>query len=279
MKKMSQKAPRKEFTDEEKARIYKRDRATCVFSGKSLWSLDYGACPLAEWDWVDHIKPAARGGKSKIGNGVCASYTYNVKKRANGADKFHLLDPDLEGVPSEGFFRYFGAISSEWKEQLFRLSQIESADWYFNRAVCHLIVACQKAYDKPGHQRKPRFYRNSALKKLSEFRKQNGSRESLEERGLVKHPKCEDVKLLLSMIEEQSLSNFDKKLSRLKAIYAENAKAMDSFWNEHTLSGMRKQAAKIVKNKAITPAVRHAVVSHLDFWANDPRDLAGLAMV
>lgn len=243
-----------------------------MFSGKSLWVLDYGACPLAEWDWVVHIKPAARGGKSEIENGVCASYTFNVKKRANGADKFHLLDPELGGTPSENYFYYFGAISPEWKKQLFRLSRIESSDWYFNRAVSHLMLACYMACHKSDHQRKSWYYRNSALKKLKEFKSRGGNCKSLEERGLVKHPECEDVQLLLSMIEEQKLSEFDKKLSRLKAIYAENAKAMDAFWNEETISGMRKQAGRIAKNKSITPAVRDAVTTHLDFWENDPRD-------
>jgi hypothetical protein len=262
---------RKEFTSKQKAQIYKRDRATCVFSGKSLWSLDYGACPLAEWDWADHIKPAARDGKSEIENGICTSYTFNVKKRANGADKFHLLDPDLEGAPSQDFYYYFGGISLELKDQLIRLSHIETADWYFNRAVSLLMMACEKAYYKPGHKRKPGYYRNSALNKFKEFRSHGGSRESLEKRSLILHPECEDIQLLLSMIAEQKLSEFDQKLRRLKVIYTENAKAMDAFWKEDTIPGMRKQVAKISRNKAITPAVSRAVTTHLDFWENDPR--------
>lgn len=276
---MSGRKQRKEFTSEQKAQIYRRDRATCVLSGKSLWSLDYGACPLVEWDWVDHIKPVSRGGKSEVENGICSSYTFNVKKRANGADKFHMLDLNKEGAPSQTFYYYFGSISSELKEQLIRLSKIEPADWYFNRAVSHLMTACDKSYTRPGHKRKPGYYRDSALKKLEEFRSQGGSRKSLENRNLVLHPECEDVELLLSMIEVQTLGSFGKKLSRLKSIYIENARAMDSFWEAETIRDMRALAARIARNKAITPAVLKAVKTQLDFRESDPRSKSRTARI
>lgn len=54
-------AKRAEFTDQQKAEIYVRDRALCSYSGLSLWLLDDGASDIFNIDWVDHYLPAARG--------------------------------------------------------------------------------------------------------------------------------------------------------------------------------------------------------------------------
>lgn len=263
-----------EFTDAQKAQIYKRDRATCAFSGRSLWNLDFGACPLsAEWDWADHIKPRSRNGAGEVSNGLCVSSLFNAKKRANGADTFSLLS-DLRGkgedsVPSKDHFEFFGMISKDWMKQLVRLRRIQEKDWYFNRAVCHLIWACYLSFHRLSRKRGPGYYRDSALKKLAEFRGKGGTRKDLEKRGLVLHPEREDVHLLLSMIEEQKRGEIDGKLSRLKAIYTENARAMENFWRAYstgTLSRMQAQAKMITKNKNITPCVRAAVDSYVLFW-------------
>lgn len=268
----------KEFTDEQKAKIYSRDRATCVFSGRSLWNLDYGACPLSlEWDWADHIKPRSRGGSAEIQNGLCVSSTYNSKKRANGADSFRLLDDNLDNpadcTPSSEHFYYFGTITKEWREQLIRLAAIKPRDWYFNRALCHLVYACDLSWSpQPGKQRTSKYYRNSALKKLSNFRKFGGSRETLVDAGLVLHKDCEDVDLLLSMIAEQPPAQLDAKLKRLKAIYAVNAKAMRNFWNASEITDMRLQMKQASRDPEITPAVKSAIQSHYDFWTSDPRN-------
>jgi hypothetical protein len=261
------------FSDAQKAQIYKRDRATCAFSGRSLWNLDFGACPFStEWDWADHVKPRARKGGGDVSNGLCVSSLFNAKKRANGADTFSLL-ADLCGdgkaaVPSEDHYRYFGTLSKEWREQLWRLRNIEERDWYFNRAVCHLIWACYLSFHRTSGKRKPEYYRNSALKKLAEFRDREGSRKDLEERGLVLNPACRDVDLLLSMIAEQPLSEFDQKLRQLKRIYAENARTMDHFWQAYTsrnLSRMQQQTKTARKNKLISPAVTAAMESYMLF--------------
>lgn len=125
------------------------------FSGKSLWALDYGFCPLVQWDWVDHVKPSRRGGSVDLNNGVCASHTYNMKKRANGADRFMLTDPEFKGAPSQNHREYFGEISASWMRQLKRLGKIKARDWFFNRAICDLNEACLLSYYRPRHGRKP----------------------------------------------------------------------------------------------------------------------------
>ena len=145
---------RTEFNWDQKAQIFARDRATCVYSGKSLWLLDYGASPLYEWNWVDHLNPSRRGGGADITNGVCASYTYNMKKRANGADNKLWIesldpeDPDSRSIPSEHYFFYFGELDPHLARQLIRLSKIEPSDWYFNQAVSQLMLACSNAANR-----------------------------------------------------------------------------------------------------------------------------------
>lgn len=262
----------REFSDGQKAQIFERDRATCVYSGKSLWALDYGACPLVEWDWVDHIKPLRRGGRATLDNGVCASYTFNSKKRANGADSFMLLDPELCGTPSENHFYYFGPISDALHTQLVRLAAIESRDWYFNRAVCHLLLACDHSHHRPGYKRTPTKWQKSALKKLEEFRKLGGTADEIEKRKLLLHPKREDVRLLLSFIEPINKTEFGQRMRRLKEIYRSNARAMSAFWNQSTVSAMRAQMQRAKRNPDVTPAVLDTLQTHLRFWENDPRE-------
>lgn len=77
---------RTNFSENQKAAIYARDHATCAFSGISLWIFGYGIRPNYEMDWADHIKPSAKGGTSSLENGVCASHTFNSKKKDNGSD-------------------------------------------------------------------------------------------------------------------------------------------------------------------------------------------------
>ena len=80
-----------EFTEAQKALIYARDRATCAFSGLSLWLLDIGIRPNWDMDWVDHILPSASGGNASLDNGICASSTFNAKKRDNTSDNVFFV--------------------------------------------------------------------------------------------------------------------------------------------------------------------------------------------
>ncbi len=266
-------AKRREFSPSQRAEIYARDRAICVFSGKSLWHLDYGACPLSESNWIDHVKPSRRGGRAKLANGVCASYTYNLKKRANGADNFFWLDPESEGKPSEAYFYYFGAIQPHLASQLKRLSAIKPMDWFFNQAVSRLMWVCDATANRSGHERTPTKWAHSAAGMLKQFRDKGGTAASLKKRGLVLHPKQEDVQILLSMISEISAREYRRKVKRLKEIYLANHRAMQRFWAEDTATGLWREHRKASKNPDISPAVLDAMKSFAEFWQSDPRKL------
>jgi hypothetical protein len=161
---------RTEFTDRQKAEIYVRDHATCCFSGKSLWILDHGVSPTWEVDWVDHVRPSTRGGKAEIENGVCASYTFNMKKRANGADNIYFF---RNGAPTTVFCQYYGELSPELSVQLVRLGRLQASDWYFNRCLFNVFLAyeyrCRKNRYGSTPKRTDSYWLTAAWKRLRLF--------------------------------------------------------------------------------------------------------------
>jgi hypothetical protein len=93
--------------------------SVCCYSAKSLWLLDYGAVG-GSWEWVDHLKPAARGGKATIENGLCASWIYNKLHRDNQA-RMPLF---VGGKPTLDFLTYFGRIPDAVAKHLQRFSTL-----------------------------------------------------------------------------------------------------------------------------------------------------------
>ncbi len=97
---------RSALTDDMRAKVFIRDRATCAFSGISLWLLDYGAAP-GEEDWPDHILPVARKGTNDLDNLVCASAEYNFAKRVNTTSNLFLY---RSGLPTSAAYELFARI-------------------------------------------------------------------------------------------------------------------------------------------------------------------------
>ena len=181
---------RKEFTPAQKANIFVHDRATCCFSGANLWLLDAPLRPGYQRDWVDHVKPSARGGASDEDNGVCASHTLNAKKRHNSADTTYLF---LHGRPTRLYFDLFGPISTYQSQRLARLSRLQPADWYFNRAIGQVLLAFDYLVEEKelkwgnNPQRKDDHWLGAALKSLKNFQRfVDGI--LLESRGIVSRP-------------------------------------------------------------------------------------------
>lgn len=134
---------RENFTDLQKAEIFVRDHALCGFSGKSLWILDHGVSPTFDVDWVDHIKPASRGGSNDIGNGICASYRFNSKKRANSNDNQYFF---LAGRATGYFYYFYEVIPDHVFEHIERFSKAHISDWYFNRALSRFMHGLDSMY-------------------------------------------------------------------------------------------------------------------------------------
>lgn len=134
---------RANFSEHQKATLYVRDHATCAFSGLSLWLPDIGIRSNWDMDWADHIQPCVRGGKADLSNGVCASSTFNAKKRGNGSDNllfFHC------GKITRDYVECFGTPPTDVLDGLERRKNLELCDWYFNRAIANTFIALTWRY-------------------------------------------------------------------------------------------------------------------------------------
>ena len=211
---------RKDFTPAQRAEIYIRDRATCCFSGANLWLLDSPLRPGYETDWADHVKPSARGGASDPSNGVCASHTFNAKKRHNTADNAYLYE---RGLPTWRYFSIFGPLRSKQIGRLNRLASLVISDWYFNRAITLVLIGfdyrCRlELYEERTH-RDDRYWFRAAYRKLAEH--QRLSTDSLEKRGIVIKP-TEVQRCWLEIRNVSSEATLISAISPLFTIYRAN---------------------------------------------------------
>ncbi len=222
----------KPFTDKQKAEIFVRDRATCCFSGANLWLLDAPLRHGWESDWVDHIRPMSRGGKSDpLENGVCASATFNMKKRNNSADTTYLF---RSGHPTSLYYKLHGPPPTAMVERLQRLANLKVPDWYFNRSINWVLQALHyKCWSKHWDKlptRDDKYWFGAAFKKLQTFQKLADSCESLEERGIVCSP-SELQQILLSLRETDSLDDFTKRSLKIFPTFKINSEAWDEYFN------------------------------------------------
>jgi hypothetical protein len=226
-----QKKPRIEFTDAQRAEIFVRDKATCSFSGANLWLLDAPLRPGYERDWVDHVIPAARGGKTTIENGVCASHTFNGKKRNNGADNLYLFE---EGYPTSTYYDIFGPLRPDQIKRLQRLAKLIPADWYFNRAIGQILLGfdyrCWLERDGSRPSRSDQYWFGCAWKKLTQFRKTGGT--SFETRGIA-DPNDENAQQWLTLRNTASEEAFHLIVEKIYSSYAANFSAWaDYFYDD-----------------------------------------------
>lgn len=195
---------RKEFSDEVKAQIFARDRATCAFTGKSLWTFDYGASPLWETDWPDHIRPSSKGGSNDISNGVCASSAANSRKSSNTRDSSYWF---WHGKPTEHYLHAVGSVPESVIAQLQRLSAITKSDWYLNRAAKDVLLAVEQAAWPDGATRTPDYWCKSALKRLKTWKNESARDESLEDRKVLLTPRDQDQDILLGLRNAVTISD------------------------------------------------------------------------
>ena len=175
------------FSDKQRSIIFVRDHAICAFSGKNLWLLDSGIINW-DWDWIDHIIPHSKNGKTEIENGILLSSQYNYML-GNVKNKYYKF---VNGYPSIFYFEISNIIDSEIKNRLIRFSKLEMSDWCFNRAIAHVLFALDYLTNNTrlnGSKRKrdDLYYANVAFKKLKDWenlRDKEGT-SSFEDRNLV----------------------------------------------------------------------------------------------
>jgi hypothetical protein len=208
-------SPQMRLNDKLRAAVFARDKGICAFSGLSLWVLDYGTAPFWHMDWADHVRPISRGGVNAIDNLVCASAFYNHKKRNNTNDQSYLF---RDGAPTETFYWTHGDLSAEQMDTLARHACLTESDWYFNRALCNVLLALDVDWKAANVARKPKYWLDAAQRHLVAWRRSSGGvgDKSFLQRRLVRYPKAPDVRLMLALAapEEPHLSDLFELLAR-----------------------------------------------------------------
>lgn len=190
---------RTNFSDEQRAELFRLDRATCSYSGRSLWILDYGMDPAYAIDWADHIVPASKGGPSDIENGAAASWLHNYL-RGDAQSSLYLFH---RGKPTDSYLWHYGPLTETTFHNLRRFSQLHTSDWFLNRGLWHLWLAClteNQVRKGTKRSRRKEYYTAAAMKMLEKWRRRRDRDlvTTIEERGLA--PSCPepDQEILLS---------------------------------------------------------------------------------
>ena len=253
---------RSNFDYADKAAIYARDRATCAFSGKSLWLLDYGLCSLTDHDWVDHEVPCSRGGGARLENGACASYTYNSKKGDNGRDRLYLF---LHGRPTEAYYDYFGPLPRALRKQLLR--RFLPSDWYFNRCLAMLDLALAERYarSEAGTVRRIRFWQTAAWNRLQDYQRKSEGDPSMEARGLVMEPGDPGTKALLKLRTITKRNVFDAAVRAMYQCYAKNHNLHADLWNAKKAADRVRVVRRAERSRYCHPLTLRTLRSHDEF--------------
>lgn len=261
---------RTEFSNKQKAQIYERDRAICAFSGKSLWILDYGVNPLWDYDWVDHIKPAKRGGESSLENGICSGSFFNKKKRDNSWDNIYFFK---DGKPTSNYYFVYGEIPASLGKIIIRNKSIHFSDWYLNRAFSSfMIMMGQNRRKNKGKTdvRGEAYYAKATLKMLHEWRKIviREKVETLEDRGLVPTPVNSDQNDLLSLREIYTVKEIIDKAVSLYPMYDASCDAINRLSEVTKRIDAITFMKEIEDKEDINKLVKSIIVNNLNYLMN-----------
>ena len=244
---------RTNFTEKQKAQIFVRDRATCAFSGLSVWLFDQGIRPNIEIDWADHIVPSARGGTSDLSNGVCASSFFNIKKRDNGSDnKFFFLN----GRVTENYVTVYGVAPSYILADLERRKSLVSIDWYVNRTVASTFFAfgwrCKLEFYNKRYVRDDAYYYKSAFKRLNRWIKDKET-PSIEQRNLISAERPFGIERLLEIENIETNQQYIDWAESIWPIYRVNWQAYNFFLDSKMIEEKREVLDRFRHNSDVNP--------------------------
>lgn len=246
---------RQEFSDEQKAEIFVRDRALCGYSGASLWLADAGATP-ASIDWVDHLAAAAKGGAASIDNGICASYLYNWVKRDH--DRSVVLF--FAGRPTAQYYTFFGAVRPDVSAHLQRFGSLHSSDWYANRVLfqVHKGAAGRSARRRDGERftRGVDYYASAALRFLDKWHKRSAEVPSLRTRRLLPVRPSSDQSLLISALEASSAAQMKRIMKEFEPWLVTSWAAMEAVAVVANHGERKRLAAEIASHPHVAPKVK-----------------------
>ena len=254
---------RTEFTSEQRAEIFVLDRATCSYSGRSLWIADYGVDPAYHIDWADHIVPASRGGKSVIENGATASYLYNYL-RGNGRKRLALYH---RGLPTFLHAKHIGVIDPNVAAQLHRFRTLHLSDWFLNRAMWHVWIGLNYIYNRQNGFKRSRDYNYDAkasLNCLTKWRRlvEKDSVESIEQRGLGPTNPEADQQELLKIRQSTSTRSLVKTMEDLFYVFNGSALAIFYLGKAKSVETRRGQMKNIQCHKLIPRRIRKRLMNY-----------------
>lgn len=243
-----------EFSEVQRAEIFARDRALCAYSGRSLWLADMGAAPYAV-DWVDHIKPVARGGAPTVDNGVTCSHLYNQRKGARAGTVMLFF----AGRPTADFFTYHQALTPALAGHLQRFARLVPSDWYFNRGLFHVLfgAAVVKATRRDGvpFTRGVDYRAATALRLFDDWRQRSGETRDLKARGLLPQRPSPDQVLLISAAQASSTVAMKRLVRDLAPWVLQSWNALEQFAEVSN----REEAKAFVRAVSLLPCVSRSV--------------------
>lgn len=254
---------RTNFSDEQRAELFVLDRATCCYSGRSLWIADYGIDPGYAIDWADHIVPASRGGKSTVENGTAASWLYNYL-RGNGRQRLPFF---FRGVPTTAHTIHVGVVDPVVAANLRRFRVLHVSDWYLNRAMWHVWIGMTFEFQRREGLRRSRdydYYARAALKSLTKWRRlmESGDVISLEQRGLMPPKPEPDQEQLLEIRRLTTTAALCKMMRDLFRLYSAAAKATFSLSAAEKVGTIDRIIDRVESNKQIPHRIRIRLIEY-----------------
>lgn len=242
------------FLDKQRAEIYVRDRATCSFSGTNLWVLDSGFINW-DWDWVDHVKPFSKKGKTEVSNGILLSSRYNYMLSDSKKKYYQFFD----GYPTFYYFCINNVIDNKLKKRIKKFSKLNISDWYFKRAASYILFALDylvhgKRVDGSEKKRTDIYYIKAAFEKLKDWekiKKIEGAK-SFEARNLIAKKPDFDQLNLLKLRDCQSIENIKKIVHDLLPYYKSYVKYENFFYDYYEyLLELTYDDIEVIKKKKI----------------------------
>jgi hypothetical protein len=251
-------------SDRTRADVYARDRAICSYTGASLWVLNVGAVPFVEGDWVDHLKIASNGGAHTVDNLVCSAASANYYRNSNPVQPPRFYS---HGRPTSEFAHYGLEVSAGLARRLRSQQRIVASDWYFNRALHHLVAVVQtqvyrlKRPDGLHYKRTPLYWLGAALRRLDQWRTivEKERIPHFERRGLVQYPQAPETKLFLHLREARSVARLQEIARQLKPIFKHNSDSYYGFLDIVDRVQRKRAAQRILADASIHPTIKSVV--------------------
>jgi hypothetical protein len=255
---------RDEFTHQQKAELFARDRAMCSFSGRSLWHLDYGAGP-AMMDCVDHVVPTCKGGKAELENGACATWIHN-KLKLDSHDSIYLF---RAGRPTSDFYILYETVPEHVIAHLRRFAALHPSDWYFNRTVIRILLANdstgQTRVDGKPYARGREYWCKAAMKSLVQWHRlvDQGHLADFGSRGLLPPTPSADQKLLLALQQPLSVNDLLELSAALHPYSEASGRALDDLSLVETKAQAVALMAQVDADIYVVPRVKNAIRHNL----------------